>query len=225
MQSNDIAERFRIPGAAGWLAAIDAPLGFKRPFLPVLKAEKRVVDILSLSSDLDAPGTRLEPGEGRHGVCAPRAVRRRRGAKIVASWRRNECTRGELTNFGTRKMKLYQAHRFAVAPMMDRTDNYFGLSLLQDTTFIGCLLLGIVIVVLLSISKFEESTVDKAEGGLIAQLLPRYLATHEEYSCALLRYIGSMVGILCAMSVVGPRLLEVLAPSLATHAPPPLYSP
>jgi hypothetical protein len=103
--------------------------------------------------------------------------------------------------------------------VMDRTDNYFGLSLLQDTTFIGCLLLGIVIVVLLSISKFEESTVDKAEGGLIAQLLPRYLATHEEYSCALLRYIGSMVGILCAMSVVGPRLLEVLAPSLATHAP------
>jgi hypothetical protein len=46
---------------------------------------------------LDAPRSRLEPGEGRHGVCAPCALRRRTGAKIVAPWRRKVCTRGDLT--------------------------------------------------------------------------------------------------------------------------------
>jgi ABC-type bacteriocin/lantibiotic exporter with double-glycine peptidase domain len=35
--------------------------------------------------------------ECRHSVCAPCALRRRTGAKIVAPWRRNECTRGDLT--------------------------------------------------------------------------------------------------------------------------------
>jgi hypothetical protein len=37
------------------LSAIDAPLDFECPFLGIFAAEKRVVDIFSLPSHLDAP--------------------------------------------------------------------------------------------------------------------------------------------------------------------------
>jgi Protein of unknown function (DUF2384) len=103
--------------------------------------------------------------------------------------------------------------------MTSPADPVFGLSLPLDPTSIVCLSLGIVIVALFSIKKFEESTVEKAEDDFIAQLLPKYLATHEDYSRALFRYMGSMVGILCALSFLGPRLLEILAPALSTYAP------
>jgi hypothetical protein len=62
------------------LSAIDAPLDFECPFFGIFAAEKRVIDILSLPSHLDAPRARFEPGKGRHGVCAPCALRRRTGA-------------------------------------------------------------------------------------------------------------------------------------------------
>jgi len=69
------------------LSAINAPLDFECPFLSIFAAEKRVIDILPLPSHLDAPRSGFEPGEGRHSVCAPCALRRRTGAKIVAPWR------------------------------------------------------------------------------------------------------------------------------------------
>ena len=93
--------------------------------------------------------------------------------------------------------------------MASSTGPAFGLSLPLDPTSFVCLLLGIVIVALYSIGKFEEPTIEKAEDDFIAQLLPKYLATREEYSRALILYLVSMIGILCALSVLGPRLLEI----------------
>jgi len=98
VQPNEIAERPCFPAADRRLRRGSMRrLGFKRPFLRVLAAKKCVADIFPLPSDLDAPRPRFELGEGRRGVCAPCALRRRTGAKIVASWRRKECTRGDLT--------------------------------------------------------------------------------------------------------------------------------
>jgi hypothetical protein len=97
MKPDEIPECPRFPAGDRRLAPIDAPLGFERPFLRVPAAKKCIVDILPLPSDLDAPRSRFEPSEGRHGVCAPCALRRRTGAKIVAPWRRKACTRGDLT--------------------------------------------------------------------------------------------------------------------------------
>jgi hypothetical protein len=100
-----------------------------------------------------------------------------------------------------------------------KSDPVFGLSLPLDPTTFVCVALGIVIVALFSMTKFGESTIKVEVDDFIAQLLPRYLTTHEEYSRALLGYMVSMVGILCAMSAIGPRLLDALAPALSTYAP------
>jgi hypothetical protein len=94
-----------------------------------------------------------------------------------------------------------------------------GFSLPLDSTTVVCLGLGIVIVTLVSTKKFDESTVAEEEDDFIAQLLPKYLATRGEYSRALIRYVGSMIGILCALSAVGPRLLEILSPNLSSYTP------
>jgi hypothetical protein len=88
-------------------------------------------------------------------------------------------------------------------------DPDFGL-LLHDPTTMVCVALGFVIVALYSMKKFEEATVENGEDDFIAALLPKYLATRREYSRALIWYISSMVGIFCAMSAIGPRLLDAL---------------
>jgi hypothetical protein len=103
--------------------------------------------------------------------------------------------------------------------MTSPTGPEFGLALPLDPTSLVCISLGVVIVALHSMRKFEESTVEKSEDDFIAQLLPKYLATREEYSRALVWYMGSMIGILCALSAIGPRLLEILAPTLSAYAP------
>src|SRR5215831_18077657 len=93
----------------------------------------------------------------------------------------------------------------------------FGFLLPVNPIAFVCVALGISIVALFSYTKFGESTVKAEEDDFIAQLLPRYLATHEEYSRALLGYMISMVGILCAMSAIGPRLLDAVAPALLIY--------
>ena len=90
----------------------------------------------------------------------------------------------------------------------------FALSFLLDPTTVVCIEAGIVIVALYSMQKFAEPTPEKGEDNFIAQLLPKYLATREEYSRALIWYMGSMVGVLCAMSALGPRLFDAL-PAIA----------
>jgi len=94
------------------------------------------------------------------------------------------------------------------------SDPIFGLPWTFDAPTIACIALGILIVALLSIRKFAEPTAEKAEDEFVAQLLPRYLATKDQYSRAMIGYVSSMVGILCLLSAVGPRLLE-LFPELA----------
>ena len=95
--------------------------------------------------------------------------------------------------------------------MTSPTGPEFVLPLLHDPTSVVCVSLGVVIVALHSVKKFEESTVERSEDDFIAQLLPKYLATREEYSRALIRYMGSMIGLLCALSAIGPHLLDILA--------------
>jgi len=57
MERNEIAEELDVAGFEGrrWLLAIDPPLDIDAPFLRVLSAEKCLVDIFPLSSDLDSP--------------------------------------------------------------------------------------------------------------------------------------------------------------------------
>jgi hypothetical protein len=98
------------------------------------------------------------------------------------------------------------------------SDPIFGPSLTFDAPTLVCVVLGIVMVVFLSMKKFGEPTVERADDEFIAQLLPRYLATHEQYSRALICYIASMVGILVLMSAIGPRLLDI-SPALAPFKP------
>jgi hypothetical protein len=103
--------------------------------------------------------------------------------------------------------------------MATPTSPEFGLAFPVDQTSVVCLAFGIGIVALVAMKKFEESTIEKGEDDFIAQLLPKYLATREQYSRALIRYVGSMIAILCALCFVGPRLLEILAPDLKSYAP------
>jgi hypothetical protein len=58
MKCDEIAEELDVAGFARRcrFVAIDPPLDFDAPFLRVLSAEKCLVDIFPLSSDLDSPG-------------------------------------------------------------------------------------------------------------------------------------------------------------------------
>jgi hypothetical protein len=90
-------------------------------------------------------------------------------------------------------------------------------SLPLDGSNIACLVLAIVIVIFLSMKNFDEPT-DRVEADLTAQLLPRYLATRKQYSRALIGYMASLGVILCLLSLIGPRLLD-LSPALAPFKP------
>ena len=78
---------------------------------------------------------------------------------------------------------------------------------------------AVVIVALHSMKKSRNPLSKNPRTHFIAQLLPKYLATRGEYSRALVRYMGSMIGILCALSAIGPRLLEILGPAVSAYAP------
>src|SRR5712671_2876631 len=85
-------------------------------------------------------------------------------------------------------------------------------AVLLNATFTVCIALGIVIVALHSMQKFQESTLKKGEDDFIAPLLiPKYLATREEYSHTLIWYMASMVGVLGARVrfKVMRRILEI----------------
>ena len=85
-----------------------------------------------------------------------------------------------------------------------------GLSILGDPAAIISLHFGAVIVALNSMKTFAEPTLESGEDEFVVQLLPKYLATREEYSRALFWYMASMVGVLCALSLLGPRLFNAL---------------
>jgi hypothetical protein len=75
-----------------------------------------------------------------------------------------------------------------------------------DWGFLGCLALAIVVVFLFSMTKFNQSTIAKDDDDLISQLLPRYLATSEQYSRALMIYLAAMSTVVVVLSLLGPRI-------------------
>jgi hypothetical protein len=83
-----------------------------------------------------------------------------------------------------------------------------------DWAFLGCLALALVVVLLFSMTKFNESTIAKDDDDLISQLLPRYLATSEQYSAALMIYLGAMSAVVIALSLLGPRVASLGGGSL-----------
>src|SRR5688572_25524137 len=60
-------------------------------------------------------------------------------------------------------------------------------------------------------SKFEESTIAKSDDDFISQLLPRYLATPEQYSRAMIIYVAAMAGFVVVLSFLGPRVWSLNA--------------
>jgi hypothetical protein len=75
--------------------------------------------------------------------------------------------------------------------------------------FFLCLGAAIFIVLLYAMKKFEESSIDAKEDAFFAQLLPRYLATREEYSKALVWYIGTLILTVVIFSLLGPRAVSL----------------
>ena len=84
-------------------------------------------------------------------------------------------------------------------PLDERSSIYFFL----------CLGAAIFIVLLYAMKKFEESTLDANEDKFMAQLLPKYLATREEYSKALVWYIGTLILTVVIFSLLGPRAVSL----------------
>ena len=76
--------------------------------------------------------------------------------------------------------------------------------------FFGALVVAIAIVFLYSRQRFGESTVETTPEDLMAQLLPKYLATKEEYSNGLLIYIAAMTALLVALSFLGNPVLDLV---------------
>jgi hypothetical protein len=97
-----------------------------------------------------------------------------------------------------------------------------GPGFLFDTTGMVCLAVGLIVVALHAHAKFAETTIrrEQGDGDYIAQFLPRYLATREEYARAQIGYLMSMAAILVALSIIGPPLFTALAPDLAVRYNP-----
>ncbi len=77
-------------------------------------------------------------------------------------------------------------------------------------SFLLALGAAIVIVFFYSYRRFGEPTVERSSEDFVTQLLPKYLATKEEYSGGLLTYIASMILILVAFSLLGPPVLNLV---------------
>jgi hypothetical protein len=84
-----------------------------------------------------------------------------------------------------------------------------------NPTTVVYLVLGTVAIAFYSWEKFSESTIKAEQDDFVSQLLPRYLATHEEYSRALFWYMASMIGLFFILSAIGPRLLPDLSKDLS----------
>lgn len=89
-----------------------------------------------------------------------------------------------------------------------------GVSYSYDFTFLAAVVLAVLVVILFSISKFEESTIEKNDDELLSQLLPRYMSTPEEYTRALLAYVTAMSLIVVALSFLGPRVINLGATNM-----------
>jgi hypothetical protein len=86
----------------------------------------------------------------------------------------------------------------------------FGVPLNQlSLVFFGCLAIAIWLVYVFCQRKFAERSVTESSDW-IYQLLPRQLATREEYSKGFLIYFGTLAAIVVLLSLLGPKNLESL---------------
>jgi len=84
-------------------------------------------------------------------------------------------------------------------PLDESGGVYFALSLA----------VAMLVVFLFSRKKFEEPSIEKSEDDFLCQLLPRYLATPQEYSKGLMFYVGTMIATVVAFSLLGPRIISL----------------
>lgn len=82
-----------------------------------------------------------------------------------------------------------------------------------DLYFLLSLLLGMFVVAMFSWNKFGESTEQKSEDDYVTQLLPKFLATNQDYSRALALYIMTMIAVLVVLSLLGPRAISLVTNS------------
>jgi hypothetical protein len=73
--------------------------------------------------------------------------------------------------------------------------------------FVVALLVAMMVVLLFSIRKFGESTMPRDEGDLVTQLLPKHLATREQYSRAHMLYVTLMALLVIGISIIGPQIV------------------
>src|SRR5829696_6598356 len=76
-----------------------------------------------------------------------------------------------------------------------------------DLAFLASVALAVFVVFLFSIKKFEESTIEKNQDDFATQVLPKFLASPEEYSRALMLYTTAMGGLVVILSFLGPRVV------------------
>jgi hypothetical protein len=90
----------------------------------------------------------------------------------------------------------------------------FGVSLNSNSIlFFLCLTAAIGLVYLFGTKKFAERSII-ANDDFIYQLLPRQLATREEYSRGFLIYFGTMAFTVLLLSLIGPKNLHMLNSNL-----------
>ena len=100
---------------------------------------------------------------------------------------------------------------------MPTLDMKLGVPLDQmSLVFFGSLALAVWLIYVFCQRKFAERSVT-GSGDFIYQMLPRQLATHEEYSHGFLIYFGSMATILVILSLLGANNLEQLGITLPKH--------
>lgn len=100
---------------------------------------------------------------------------------------------------------------------MPTLDMKLGVPLDQmSLVFFASLALAVWLIYVFCQRKFAERSVT-ASGDFIYQMLPRQLATREEYSHGFLIYFGSMATILVILSLLGANNLDQLGITLPKH--------
>jgi hypothetical protein len=94
----------------------------------------------------------------------------------------------------------------------------FGLDPHGIVYFCLALIAGAIIVVFFAWRRFDERTLERTDGDLITQFLPRELASPQEYAQGLMTYIVAMLGVMLIFSALGTPALTLLG--LSTQVAP-----
>src|SRR5213083_1145437 len=107
-------------------------------------------------------------------------------------------------------------------PIQPTLPMQFGVSLDDPWSFMlfmASLIASIGLVYLFCRQKFDERS-STGTDDYANQLLPRQLATHEEYSKGFLVYFGTMVATVLVLSLIGPNNLVALGVPLPKDLSP-----